>query len=231
MVGVLLFDAYDQRSINFLSADMTCVISKLEKISKAITSVKNDALRSGEYEDPLISAIYQLENLTLHLRKVANNCFAKQTLHRYEQMMDNITHSEYHISMSMQDSDITRITLPCLLPCYKDNKKNIITEPLNFFLRQYKKDKELIQYESIVMVVINHVSRTKKGYGIRDNDNYEYKQLVNTLAFWFLPDDDYRSCKMFNGTAMDEADYTEVFLVPKEEFAEWYAKIGEKIIE
>ena len=49
-----------QENITSLSTEMTCVDRQLGKISEAITSVKNDALRSGEYEESLLSAIYRV---------------------------------------------------------------------------------------------------------------------------------------------------------------------------
>ena len=209
---------------------MIRVNTQLEKISEAVTATKNKAFNRDDYEEPLLSAIYQTENIALHLRKVANDCFGEKNPLLYERMYDALAHDCYHFSIAIQSGDIIRITLPCLLPRYKDNHKNIITEPLSHFLREYQKGAKLPQYKSVVMVVINHVSGTTTQDKIRDNDNYEYKQLVNTLAFWFLPDDDYQSCKMFNASIISETDYTEVFLVPQEKFADWFAKTGIKIM-
>ena len=57
---------------------------------------------------------------------------------------------------------------------------------------------------------------------IRDNDNYDYKQIVNTLAFWFLPDDSFKCCNTFNLTQMDEENFTEVYIVPSDQFIDFY---------
>ncbi len=189
----------------------------------------HEAFQRIKYERPILSALYKLEESTFALRKEAKDLLAMEDPSQYEKVKDKIT-ALYHFSLKIQDSDITRIALPCLLPHYKDKHMSCMIEPLYHFLSQNEKEGNLIRYQSIVMSVINHVSKTKPRYQIRNNDSYEYRNLVNSLAFWFLTNYDYQSCELFNATSIDEADYTEVFLVPKEKFAEWYSQIRKKMV-
>lgn len=203
----------------------------LEKVMEQLAAAKDGIAtkNAAEFERSLLQGIYLLEKSTLNVRELANTCFSASNPTLYNQMVKNLGTGIFGIALK-QTGNVIRLTLPCLLPHYKENNKNIITEPLNRYLRQYRKDiQELPRFDSVVMVVINHVNAKRADFVIRDNDNYEYKQLVNTLAFWFLSDDNFKNCTMMNGTKLADKDMTEVFIVPKDEFGSWYIKNAENL--
>lgn len=196
---------------------------QLDKAETKLVQSKDKYIKSNDlYEDDLLSGVYLVENSVIHLRNLANSCFRKTNPLLYEEMIDNISNSQYHITMS-EKGGITKITLPCLLPHYKENKKNIITEPLNHFFRaRQKKGQKFIYYSSAIIAIINHIKKDNPSVSIRDNDNYEYKQLINTLAFWFLPDDDYKDCYMFTSSVFSKNNYTAAYIIPIDKFSNWY---------
>lgn len=203
----------------------------LEKTMELFTAAKDGFVskNAAKHEHNLVQGIYLLEKSTLSAREIANACLNATNPALYNTVVKNVDTGVFGIALK-QTGNVIRITLPCLLPHYKENNKNIITEPLNRYLRQYRKDiRELPHYDSVVMVVINHVNAKHSNSVIRDNDNYEYKQLINTLSFWFLSDDNYKNCVMMNGTKLSKKDMTEVFIVPTNEFGSWYIENAENL--
>lgn len=216
---------FDKCKSLFTSAknDITIAYSTIDKCETLLTAAKDDILteKTKNFEHNVISSIYLLENVLMKLRALANTPYTISSPTQYESMLNNVATNIYHIAMDQKDN-VTHITLPCLLPHYKENHKNIVTAPLNAFLKKYiKENGPLPVYKKIVFVVINHVDENKPASRIRDNDNYEYKQLINTLAGWFLPDDNQDYCSMFNTTVKGSSDSTEVYLVPYENFQVW----------
>lgn len=202
----------------------------LERVMENLVAAKDNLItkNSTEYERKLLRGIYLLENTTLRVREIANSCFQSTNPTLYGKMMKNLGNKIYNFTLE-RSGNVLRLTLPCLLPHYKENNKNIITEPLNRFLRAYRKEvSDLPQYDSVVILVINHVGQAGKGK-IRDNDNYEYKQLINTLSYWFLSDDNYHNCRMMSCTKISDNEMTEVFIIPTKEFGKWYIENEAKL--
>jgi hypothetical protein len=60
----------------------------------------------------------------------------------------------------------------------------------------------------------------------RDADNYEANGIVDALAMYFLPDDDYKHLHHYHISVPADKAYTEVFIVPQTQFLYWLSKNG-----
>ena len=196
----------------------------LEKLPREFTKAK-DALSNGEYYKyvkKLIDTTLSLEKITLRARRLANISFKRKNMPlEYDKLVSKIADEAQKISIEI-DNNITKITIPNTLPHYKDSFKSVLIEPLNYKLKGMAKSNLLPNYSQVVFVIINEVSQNTNKKIIRDNDNYDYKQVINTVAYWTLSDDGFNCCSMYNGTKIGEQDLTHIYIVPKSFFSDWY---------
>ena len=210
------------RNAIILARDLSRTNAKLEHTEALINIMKNKIIKDKSYTDDLLPIIYNLENITMHIRNIANTRITDSCGKAgYSQALQHIGSDIYHIQIRVLKGNITRITLPCLLPHWKENNKNLLTGPLNEILGSLKKSNQLSYYESVVIAIQNHVVQQNRSNKIRDNDNYECHQIINTLALWFFPDDSPDCAKMYYTTVPDSSNYTVIYLIPPEEFSEW----------
>lgn len=209
-----------------INDDIKKIPMLFEKATNALAI--NDTVN---YEKCLIKGVLELEKATIKARNYANitlSMFGASELYdRYERYLSE---NVYNITIT-RDGDVMHITTPVLLPHYKESYKSIISEPLNRAFKEYKGKGNIFPvYKSVVMCIVNRVSMSSTGSKVRDNDNRDYKQVVNTIAYWLLPDDSPKYCSMFNGTKFGEQDGTDIYIVPKEKFGEWFAQNSEAIL-
>lgn len=200
----------------------------LEKLPLTFNKAKNSLLKHDDrsFETALVYGATKLESAAIMARKMVNTAATvNNTGMLDDKVMRSIADNAHGIKISAYENDILRVELPCTLPHYRERAKTILAEPLRFALKDYKKNGGAFpKYTSVILVCVNHISRKMSQGQIRDNDNYDYKCIVNTLTYWLLSDDNYNCCSMLNGTKLSGDDKTEIFVVPKEKFAGWFAK-------
>ena len=198
----------------------------LEKLPKEFNNAKNALVENNysKYANIFVDATLKLEKATLKARSVGNIIFKQNNMPlEYNRMVKRIAEDVHKIEVNV-DGNITKITLPNTLPHYKNNFKSVLVEPLNFKLKNYQKYVgKFPKYSKAIFVVMNVVSENKSKKSIRDNDNYDYKQIINQVAYWLLNDDGYDYCSMFNCTKIGDEDRTEIYAIPDSEFASWYS--------
>lgn len=198
----------------------------LEKLPKEFNNAKNALVENNysKYANIFVNATLKLEKATLKARSVGNIIFKQNNMPlEYNKMVKRIAEDVHKIEVNV-DGNITKITLPNTLPHYKNNFKSVLVEPLNFKLKNYQKYVgKFPKYSKAIFVVMNVVSENKSKKSIRDNDNYDYKQIINQVAYWLLNDDGYDYCSMFNCTKIGDEDRTEIYVIPDSEFASWYS--------
>ena len=198
----------------------------LEKLPKEFNNAKNALVENNysKYANIFVDATLKLEKATLKARSVGNIIFKQNNMPlEYNRMVKRIAEDVHKIEVNV-DGNITKITLPNTLPHYKNNFKSVLVEPLNFKLKNYQKYVgKFPKYSKAIFVVMNVVSENKNKKSIRDNDNYDYKQIINQVAYWLLNDDGYDYCSMFNCTKIGDEDRTEIYAIPDSEFASWYS--------
>ena len=201
----------------------------IEKIPGIFNQAKN-ALASdnfSKYETDIIRGAVALEKAALKARSIANVSFKQINMPlSTNTFMQSIVQDAHDISIEMQENNTMKIIMPCTLPHYRDSYKTMVTEPLRIALKDFCKSHQIPEYDSVVIVVVNYILDGACKNGVRDNDNYDYKQIINTIAYMTLPDDNYHCATMMNGTKIGNRDCTEIYVVPRKNFGEWYAKNG-----
>lgn len=206
-------------------------------IEKKIISVQNS----------LSSQIKQLDNIKAYLKNdkeflindvlqksiinIEKDVFSLRNLYGFISNLNsfNITKNENYIQIPNNfDIEINKndygyhISLPLTLPKYGEKYKSLLVANLMNKLRIFNQQNPILKYNKAVFVFINNISNNVSENKIRDNDNYEYKDIVNTLAFWFLPDDSYKCCNIYNGTKISNKNSTEIYIIPTNNFADFY---------
>ncbi len=119
-------------------------------------------------------------------------------------------------------NNILSITLPGLLPKRKvRTNTSFLHEPLNFALQEYLKNHNMNLYRDCV-ICFSQIYDEKLSYQrIRDYDNLEFKQILDTIATYVLLDDTGLFCDSYHTTEMGEKDHTVVYIMEKSLFPEW----------
>lgn len=218
---------------NTISQQIIELNGQLEKVMSKLNQAKNSLNNDIEnkFEMNIEDAVKKLESATLKARDIVSYSFKDKNPYIYKKINNNIAKDIYNISIS-ENEGIYKIVLPATISHYGDSTKSILTKPLNDALRSYAKAHRIKKIETAVIVFINHISPQKNENFIRDNDNYDYKQVINSVAFWFLPDDSFKCCNIFNTTKIGDCkeSYSEIVLVPKEKFPSFYSKNFDSIL-
>lgn len=205
------------------------VLATKEKLNKTIRQIEivekqakdNNIFLSQEY---IKEALKSIEQTNISFRNLVQFVFQNSVSgDKNLTVLKEISKDNLDIRAEKTE-DGYRISLPLTLPRFDEKRKPIFIEPLNFALKKLNEKSKIERIDRAVFVVINHISEATNPKFIRDNDNYEYKDLINVLAFWFLPDDSFKCCNLYNGTKISDKNQTEIFVVKAESFADFCQK-------
>lgn len=190
-------------------------ISKLTGTINAMKVTKIDTYGKN-YEDLSIDAATCAERLACSLR---NLIFSADLVSR-PLLMENV--SQVHGISIHHVPGFVEITLPGLMP--KRTKRvntTFLTEPLYACLERYSLLHSLPHFKECV-VSFNHVfDRSLSTKRIRDYDNLECKQLLDTVAGFLLLDDGGLFCDVYHTTSLGQSDYTILTIMEKDAFPNW----------
>ena len=121
-----------------------------------------------------------------------------------------------------QDEDLISITLPGLLPKRKQHvNASFLHEPLNYALQNYLTVHSLPLYRECVVCFSQIYDRNGPFDRIRDYDNLEFKQLLDTIATYIMVDDSGLYCDSYHTTELGDTDYTVIYVMGKSRFPQW----------
>ena len=115
-----------------------------------------------------------------------------------------------------EQQGILTITLPGLLPKRRVHTNTaFLHEPLNYMLREYVKQNALPLYRDCVICFSQIYDRELPQRRIRDYDNLEFKQILDTLCTYVLTDDSGFFCDSYYTTQLGLKDCTLVSVMEK----------------
>lgn len=215
-----------------LSKQIVSLRKKSEEIANLLKKIESQlTMDNACFKDDLVEkALIKMEKNVLDFRNLVP-CFSKirPNILNKNKAIQNDFSQNYQIKISKNKFGY-HITLPFILPKFGEKKKSILIEPLNFAIKNYAQNNIIEHFKRAVFIVINCVNLNTSKYLIRDNDNYEYKDIINTLSFWFLPDDSFDCCSLYSETQIEDKNSTKIFIVPVEKFAEFYSKHVQHLI-
>ncbi len=120
------------------------------------------------------------------------------------------------------------IRIPALLPKKASGSADYIRSFLYPAFREFFYEKTPIRYKDCVIVFRHVYDRTRPERQMRDHDNIEVNMVSDIVAMYVLPDDNPAYCSHYYCSASASDDRTEVYVVPKKDFAQWLS--NEKFI-
>ncbi len=129
---------------------------------------------------------------------------------------------EAHCIEINYEDGIFEIIIPRLLPKRKKwDSTEFLLDPLYFTLSDYKRTHNFPLYKHCT-ICFTHVYDEKLCKSrVRDYDNLELKQVLDTISAFVLSDDTGRLCDMYHSTEFGATSYTRITIMEKEHFPGW----------
>lgn len=188
------------------------------KLNNTIFALKTTDIQKyrKNYEDLSVSAALRAERIACQMRNMV--CIADvQDAAGYMRQA-----AQVHGIQIQADDKILYIRLPGLLPKRKARINTLfLHEPLRFALQDYLKEHALSLYRDCVVCFSQVYDKSLALERIRDYDNLEFKQILDTIAAYVLTDDTGLFCDLYHTTELGECDCTCVYIMEKSAFPSW----------
>ena len=194
------------------------VEGQVEKLKNILFALKNTDSQAyaANYEALSTDAALRAERITCQLRSLvyASDLAAKN---RY---LGRAAEAQ-GITVESQNG-VLSITIPGLLPKRRARTNTaFLFEPLNYAMQAYRKESGQTLYRDCVVCFIQSYDRSLSLPRVRDYDNLEFKQLLDTIAPYVLIDDSGLFCDTYHTTEPGSRDSTIVHVMEKPLFPKW----------
>ena len=208
-----------------LSARLSKIAEELPKLSNTINAMKitNTGVYGKNYEELSMDAAQRAEKVACSLRNLifAANLVERQTLMERVAKVQGI--------IIEHTNDMVCITLPGLMP--KRTKRvntTFLTDPLYASLNTYVKTNDIPRFRDCVVCFSHIFDQALSARRIRDYDNLECKQIIDTVAGFVLTDDSGLFCDAYHTTEFGERDCTVLTIMEKSRFPMWLKRQEEQ---
>lgn len=116
------------------------------------------------------------------------------------------------------------LRMPILLPRKEKSPRTYLRGFLYPALAAFARERPPIRYRDCVMIFRHTYDRNRLEREYRDHDNIELNTVVDAVAMFFLVDDTPFECRHYYCSIVGDAESTEVFIVPRNEFGVWLAQ-------
>lgn len=190
-----------------LSSRLSRIEEEIPKLSNTISAIKiTDTGTYGKnYEELSMDAAQRAERIACSLRNLifAANLIPKPVL--------MVAVSKEHGITITHSTDRVVITLPGLMP--KRTKRintTFLTDPLHASLDAYTKEHTLPHFTECVVCFSHIFDRNLSARRVRDYDNLECKQLLDTVATFLMTDDSGLFCDAYHTTELGDKNHAPV---------------------
>ena len=129
------------------------------------------------------------------------------------------------IEINYEDG-IFEITIPRLLPKRKKwDSTEFLLDPLYFTLSDYKRSHHFPLFRHCTICFTHVYDETLCKSRVRDYDNLELKQVLDTISAFVLSDDTGRLCDMYHTTEFGATSCTRITIMEKERFSKWFEEL------
>lgn len=201
-----------------LSARLSRIQEEIPKLSNTISAMKiTDTDAYGKnYEELSLDAALRAEKIACSLR---NLIFAANLIEKPVLMEKTAEIQEIEIHHT---NDHVEIILPGLMP--KRTKRvntTYLTDPLYYSLQSYTKEHTLPHFKECVVCFSHIFDRNLSSRRIRDYDNLECKQILDTAASFLMTDDSGLFCDAYHTTEFGDRDCTILTIMETGAFPKW----------
>lgn len=201
-----------------LSSRLTRIEEEIPKLMNTINAMKvaDIGAYGKNYEELSLDAAFRAERLACSLRNLihAANLVPKPVLMEKAAQAQGIS--------IRQTAGMVEITLPGLMPKRtKRTNTTFLTDPLHAALEAYTKEHELPRFMDCVVCFSHVFDETLSSRRIRDYDNLECKQVLDTAAAFLMTDDSGLFCDAYHTTEFGKRDCTVLTIMEKNCFPAW----------
>lgn len=191
---------------------------EVQKLHNTIFALKTTDIQAyaDKYEELSICAALRSERIACQLR---NLVYTTTDTRKTDYLKQAATVQGIKISSA---SNILSITMPGLLPKRKLRTNTaFLHEPLNLALQAYVTEHSIPLYQKCVVCFSQIYDQSLSLQRIRDYDNLEFKQILDTIASYVLVDDTGLFCDSYHTTELGNYDHTVIFVMEPEAFPGW----------
>lgn len=208
-----------------LSARLSRIQEEIPKLSNTISAMKitNTDAYGKNYEELSLDAALRAERIACSLR---NLIFAANLIEKPVLMEKTAEIQEIEIRHT---NDHVEIILPGLMP--KRTKRvntTYMTDPLYYSLQSYTREHTLPHFKECVVCFSHIFDKNLSSRRIRDYDNLECKQILDTAAGFLMTDDSGLFCDAYHTTEFGDRDCTILTIMETASFPEWLKEQKEK---
>lgn len=206
-----------------LSQRISSILDDTQRLNNALYAMNTTDIQRypDNYEVLSTDAALRAEQITCRLRHLI---YATTRIKKSEYLTSAAAMQGIDI---WQRDGIFEITLPCLIPKRKQRQSTeYLTDPLTAALEQYVRAHPVQRYRHCVVCFSHVYCRDLPERRIRDYDNPELKQILDTVGVWLLTDDGGLLCDAYQTTELGEADCTRMFIMEKPRFPIWLTERG-----
>ncbi|MDD2980516.1 MAG: DUF6100 family protein [Hespellia sp.] len=190
----------------------------LDKLKNLVYAMKMTDLHKypANYAELSTDAALRAERMTCQLR---NLIYASDVIPKTVYMEQAAKAQDIQIQATDQ---ILTIQLPGLLPKRKFHTNTaFLNEPIHYALKAYLQKNARPVYKSCVVCFVLVYNEKLPLRRIRDYDNLEFKQILDTISPFVLQDDSGLYCDSFHTTMLGDSDYTLMHIMDKSRFPDW----------
>ena len=204
-----------------ISAQISDILNRISRLNNNICAMDTvDIQRYPEnYEVISTEAALRAERIACMLR---NLLFASTGIPKREYYLK--ASEEHGIEINYEDG-ILEVTLPRLLPKKKTRQSVLfLTEPLHAALEQYTEEHPAPRFRECVICISHVYGHDLPDWCIRDYDNIQQKQILDTVALYVMADDSGLLCDAYNTTERGEKDCIRIYIMEKGRFGKWISE-------
>ena len=180
--------------------DLTLLLEKRERYDSAY--------------DQAFDFAYEAEQLTLLARVMP-----AYTGHpRFKERMEAQVADAIPITVELTPEGWLKVVIPALLPRKERGNTNYIFQNLYPAMKRFTQDRPPFHFPKSVIVFQHVYNYQRPERWLRDHDNIELNEVVDAVVFYLLPDDSPKYLEHYYCAGRGEADVTEVYLVPQDDF-------------
>lgn len=167
------------------------------------------------YSDLSIDAALRAESVALSMRHLVFHSCIPITL--YHTML-----ADAHGITVRQEPESVTITMPGLLPKRRRKASNeFLIEPLYAALTRYTKTNTCKRFNECVVCICLVYNKEMPERRVRDYDNIELKHILDTVATFFMQDDNGLLCDVYHTTEFGTTDSTRITIMERDAFGSW----------
>ena len=195
-----------------------CISDEIKRLQNSIFALQSTDFEEyrDNYEELSTNAALRAERIACQLRSLVyvSNSKSKENYMKQAALAHEIS--------IQKDGPLMTIRLPGLLTKRKVHINTaFLSEPLNYAMQDYVRIHSIPLFENCVVCFSQIYDQQLPLQRIRDYDNLEFKQILDTIATYVLRDDTGLFCDMFHTTQLGEKDCTIIYVMEKNTFPEW----------